>query len=683
MKSWLWPAILLMVSFPLAGALAQGTLSPPGAPAPTLRTLQQIEPRTPIASLPYTITQPGSYYVESNLTAAVGSSGILIVTNDVALDLQGFTLRGATNSAYGVGMIGVRRNILIRHGTIRGFTVGVDSPGADNSRYEDLRVGSNRGDGLRIGQYGVVENCSVMENGGDGIDGYQGCVMRGCVVSSNTLNGILVGADSTVVDCLAQDNTLAGLRVGDGSTVERCQVLRSGTSGIILYRNSVARECTIQNALQAGILVTNQSNLIELNRVARNGTGLQVTGQNNVIRENQVGQNGVNYDFAANNQLNLRLSEIPETLAWPCAVSLVGTLVCSSNTVNGITVNANDVTIDLAGHALVGPGASSGYGIYQPTSNRNLRVFNGSVINWLGANKAGLSAGRAALVNDLLATTNYLGFYANENSVFTRCVASGNESHGFRLFLGCEAQQCIAQNNAGSGFSGSDGGAYRDCLAIANTNRGYSVGNSTTFSGCVADSNEGPGFWIGYGCALAECSANFNHSYGFRSSDAAFANCIAVYNLDHGFYSDGGTVHHCTAELNQGTGIYLSGIGVVQDCDVSGNEIDGIRVNAGSRVSGCETSVNGLNGVGSGIHVTGQDNVIEDNLSYGSDRGFEVVSSGNFLSRNKASGNSTNWVVAAGNVCLVVQANTNAVAINGNTGGVAPGSTDPNANFTF
>jgi hypothetical protein len=40
-------------------------------------------------------------------------------------------------------------------------------------------------------------------------------------------------------------------------------------------------------------------------------------------------------------------------------------------------------------------------------------------------------------------------------------------------------------------------------------------------------------------------------------------------------------------------------------------------------------------------------------------------------------------VVAIGNVCLVVQASTNSVAISGNAGGTAPGSTDPNANFTF
>jgi len=38
----------------------QGSLTPPGTPAPTMKTLAQIEPRTPISFLPVTLSQPGS-----------------------------------------------------------------------------------------------------------------------------------------------------------------------------------------------------------------------------------------------------------------------------------------------------------------------------------------------------------------------------------------------------------------------------------------------------------------------------------------------------------------------------------------------------------------------------------------------------------------------------------------------
>jgi hypothetical protein len=75
----------------LSTAFAQGSLTPPGAPAPTMITLQQIEPRTPISSVPFTITTPGSYYLTTNLYSPSGN-GITVSANDVTIDLNGFAL---------------------------------------------------------------------------------------------------------------------------------------------------------------------------------------------------------------------------------------------------------------------------------------------------------------------------------------------------------------------------------------------------------------------------------------------------------------------------------------------------------------------------------------------------------------------------------------------------------------
>jgi hypothetical protein len=69
-----------------AEVLAQGPLTPPGAPAPVMKTLEPIEPRIPVSSLPFTISQPGGYYLAGNLqyTAATGDA-ITIASNDVTL----------------------------------------------------------------------------------------------------------------------------------------------------------------------------------------------------------------------------------------------------------------------------------------------------------------------------------------------------------------------------------------------------------------------------------------------------------------------------------------------------------------------------------------------------------------------------------------------------------------------
>src|SRR5580698_4690509 len=95
--------------------LAQGSLTPPGAPGPTMKTLAQIEPRTPISSLPFSITAPGSYYVTTNLT---GTAGITIASGSVTLDLHGFTLAGSAGSSNGISSADSLTNVVIENGTV-------------------------------------------------------------------------------------------------------------------------------------------------------------------------------------------------------------------------------------------------------------------------------------------------------------------------------------------------------------------------------------------------------------------------------------------------------------------------------------------------------------------------------------------------------------------------------------
>jgi hypothetical protein len=87
-------ALALLSSFILhpSSLPGQGSLTPPGAPAPTMKSLAQIEPRFAITNTgAVTITSAGSYYLTTNITVSTGDA-ITINPNGVTLDLNGWTI---------------------------------------------------------------------------------------------------------------------------------------------------------------------------------------------------------------------------------------------------------------------------------------------------------------------------------------------------------------------------------------------------------------------------------------------------------------------------------------------------------------------------------------------------------------------------------------------------------------
>ena len=124
---------LLLVCFGICYSpfvTAQGPLTPPGAPAPTMKTLDQVEPRTPIdathtpgdADSLFKITQPGSYYLTGNITGVAAKHGIEIAAGGVTLDLMGFDLSGIAGSLDGVSStVASLTSISIRNGSIRAW----------------------------------------------------------------------------------------------------------------------------------------------------------------------------------------------------------------------------------------------------------------------------------------------------------------------------------------------------------------------------------------------------------------------------------------------------------------------------------------------------------------------------------------------------------------------------------
>lgn len=208
--TWLLPSVLL--SLLPALALAQGPLTPPaGAPAPTMKSLDQIEARTPlVAGSPgvainlgtITISEPGSYYLTGHHSANL-SHGIVIRASDVTLDLNGFRIRSSALSVGGGGTgTGIRieaeatQNVTISNGSIvssftyngtaftgQGFSAGILTvgEGKKNVVVRDITVSGvgGRGISLETTSNAIVDSCAVNTVGGNGI---MATVVRDCAV---------------------------------------------------------------------------------------------------------------------------------------------------------------------------------------------------------------------------------------------------------------------------------------------------------------------------------------------------------------------------------------------------------------------------------------------------------------------------------------------------------------------
>lgn len=129
-----------------------------------------------IADVPYSITQPGVYCMETDLAYAPSSgSAITISADSVTLDLRGhrlWTPPGPNNSSIGVEAVAGSYRVTVRNGAVDGFKYGVMLRGPSvGAVVEHLRVAWSTAAGIYVGwgSQNVVRNCSVDSTGGSAL----------------------------------------------------------------------------------------------------------------------------------------------------------------------------------------------------------------------------------------------------------------------------------------------------------------------------------------------------------------------------------------------------------------------------------------------------------------------------------------------------------------------------------
>src|SRR4051812_5777271 len=198
----------------LIPAFPQGSLTPPGAPASTMKTLDQVEARTPIDptkpgfTLPYEINARGSYYFTGNITASAATAGIRITTDNVSLDLNGFTLDGKGTGTSAILVMGPHSNIAVSNGALVGWGKGIDAGSCDNSQFAKLRITETL-TGITLGRGDLLNDCSLFfkgASGGHGVVVQGNSIIRNCSVVGFSGDGYETGGYGTVENCVAKEN---------------------------------------------------------------------------------------------------------------------------------------------------------------------------------------------------------------------------------------------------------------------------------------------------------------------------------------------------------------------------------------------------------------------------------------------------------------------------------------------
>jgi hypothetical protein len=296
MKTKSKPILGLILAFILqpTSAPAQGSLTPPGPPAATMKTLDQLdsklEKRIPISTLPLTITTPGSYYLTNNINYSGSGDGIAILASNVTIDLNGFTLAGSSAGFRGIWAQLSYANVVVKNGAVCHWGNCGVSLDTKDSRIEGVHAYSN-GLGIGLSGGGIMVDSIAATNQFNGIQAGPGSVLRNCAAHNNTGDGFAIEKNSTMTGCTASGNDRGFILTFGHSILQDSTASKNLRDGIVAGDHSRVSNCTVTENRENGIRAGSYTTISGCNSSANWMNGIQVAGYCQV-RDNNCGQNG-------------------------------------------------------------------------------------------------------------------------------------------------------------------------------------------------------------------------------------------------------------------------------------------------------------------------------------------------------------------------------------------------------
>jgi len=211
-------SFILAVQRPILGLLVLGISF--------VSSVAYAEGCTPIASVPISITVPGTYCLTDDLVFSGYGIAIDIQADDVAVDFKGHELKGAAIGVAG----GTKANIIVRNGRI-----------------------TNTRTGIIVGTDSIVENMIITNISAQGILVGNG---NNSLIRNNVITNVVALADNSVTGILVQsctqgaravrvlNNVISGVKRFSGGTKVAVAIESKACSGVI-RGNSINTELNI------------------------------------------------------------------------------------------------------------------------------------------------------------------------------------------------------------------------------------------------------------------------------------------------------------------------------------------------------------------------------------------------------------------------------------------------------
>lgn len=243
-----------------------------------------------------------------------------------------------------------------------------------------------------------------------------------------------------------------------------------------------------------------------------------------------------------------QIKSLPYTISAPGLYYIKQDLASAAGS-DGITITANDVTLDLMGFSLIGPGSGSSSGIYM-NGRSNVEIRNGSV---RGFGSAGVYAyggdtghrvinvrahgngysgitlnGKAHLVKDCTSFSNVgSGMYVEKSSIVLNCTTFNNTYNGIEIGVGSSAIGNTSYGNTHIGIYGYYGTSIVSNNCYDNVGDGIYAYNYSLVKGNVCYSNSNYGIHTAVYCLIMQNVCNSNTSGNIHNATG----CSLVDNV--------------------------------------------------------------------------------------------------------------------------------------------------------